>query len=296
MRIVVNDVDHGACITCTSPGGHRLMIDCGLSRTRPWSPSVAFRNQRIDTLIASNLDEDHLEDFEALWFASPIGAFLSNPTVDWLALGSMKEWDMGSGVRHAWSVLYNLDARLGNLDHPLGGVHWHCFWNCYASDFTDTNNLSVATFVDYGGFRMLYGGDLETAGWRRLLTRPDFVAKLAGVQVLIASHHGRENGKCDELFEFCTPKLIIFSDGEKQHGTQETTDYYGRKASGIPDWTRPKPSFGFQPTRSVMTTRSDGTITIDVKPQGGWMAYRDPRPVIPANTVFEALLRNKLLG
>jgi beta-lactamase superfamily II metal-dependent hydrolase len=290
VKIEVHDVDHGACIVCTSSAGHRLMIDCGRSRSRPWSPSTAYRGQRIDTLLASNLDEDHVEDFEGLWSASPIGAFVSNPTIGSTALGQMKNWDMRSGVNHAWSVLHTLGPQPGNWSHPLGGMHWHSFWNRYGTDFIDTNNLSLATFVDFGRFRMLYGGDLETPGWRKLLAIPDFRAKLSSVALVIASHHGRENGQCDELYELCKPQLIIFSDGEKQHETQETIGYYGSKATGIPDWSR-VPILGVQPRRRVMTTRTDGTIQIDV----GLRATGTSRP-LRTRASRRCWPRSKVLG
>ena len=52
----------------------------------------------------------------------------------------------------------------------------------------------------------------------------------------------------------CTPKLVIISDDYKQYDTQETTNFYGTKASGI---------LGFrneQGVRKVLTTRRDGPI------------------------------------
>ena len=50
-----------------------------------------------------------------------------------------------------------------------------------------------------------------------------FVVELAGVNVFIASHHGRENEYCENAFEVCHPHVIVFSDSEIKHATQEMT-------------------------------------------------------------------------
>jgi hypothetical protein len=136
-------------------------------------------------------------------------------------------------------------------------------------DFTDTNNLSLAVFVKFGSFTALFGGDLETPGWKRLLLNSDFRARLREVSLYVASHHGRESGKCDEVFQHCRPSLVVFSDGPKEHETQEATDWYARRAWGVPDYSRPAGLLG-QPRRYVMTTRSDGTIHIDIAENGRW--------------------------
>ncbi|MEF2557394.1 hypothetical protein VQ044_14090 [Aurantimonas sp. C2-5-R2] len=270
MRIDIHDVDHGGCTVITGPAGHRLMLDCGLCSDRPWYPSLAYKHQRIDTLMLMNLDEDHCEDLPYLWRDCPIGGLVSNPTVDARALRAMKaECGMRDGVTTATGILERFGPGfLGNWSHNLGGVAWHVFWNRYRVDFTDTNNLSLAALIRFGAFTILFGGDLERAGWRQLLTIPDFRAKLAETTVYVASHHGRENGCCDEIFEICSPELVIFSDGRKQFGTQETRDWYASRTGGIPDYTKPGGLFGLQPRRKVMTTRRDGTISIDVANDG----------------------------
>jgi beta-lactamase superfamily II metal-dependent hydrolase len=276
MRIEVHDVDHGGCTVITGPTGHRLMLDCGLSRDRPWYPSITYRDQRIDTLMLMNLDEDHCEDLPHLWRNCSIGGIVSNPTVDAQALRSMKaECGMRAGVEAATTILERFGPGfLGDWSHDLGGVAWHVFWNRYRADFTDTNNLSLATFVHFGPFTILFGGDLERAGWRRLLRNPNFRAKLATTTVYVASHHGRENGCCDEVFEICSPELVIFSDGSKQYGTQETRDWYAKRARGIPDVSKPAGLLR-QPVRKVMTKRRDGTIMIEVGDDGRfWVSTR----------------------
>ena len=290
MKIEIHDVDHGGCAVVTGPAGHRLMLDCGLCSDRPWYPSVTFLGQRIDTLMLMNLDEDHCEDLPYVWRDCPIGGLVSNPTVDARALRAMKaKHGMRDGVTAATQIFERFGPGfLGSWWHDLGGVAWQIFWNRYAVDFTDTNNLSLAAFVRFGAFTILFGGDLERVGWRWLLRNPDFRAKLAMVNVYVASHHGRENGCCNEIFEICRPQLTVFSDGRKQYGTQETRDWYASRTVGIPDYTKPEGLFGLRPLRKVMTTRRDGTITINVA--------NDGRDVVSSTRIESAVALSGLLG
>ena len=76
------------------------------------------------------------------------------------------------------------------------------------------------------------------------------------VNIFIASHHGRENGYCKEVFNHCNPEMVIISDQEREFSTQNH-DLYSQHARGI--------NFGtiFAPKhRKVLTTRSDGNIKI----------------------------------
>lgn len=271
MQVSIYDVDHGGCVVVTTPNGERLMLDCGRNVGRAWSPSEAFRDQRIDALFLLNLDEDHVEDLPELWNAAPIGSIVSNPTVSAGTLDLIKAGCMRAGVRKAHEILSQFGPGvMGWPPEDLGGVNVTWFWNRFGTHHTDTNNLSLAVFVEYGDFCILFGGDLETKGWRTLQTHPAFNSFLARTKVFVASHHGRRNGQCDEIFEHLKPEVILFSDGSKQYVSQETDNWYRTRAAGIPDLDKPEGLLG-RPRRYVMTTRRDGTMIINVQANGRYL-------------------------
>lgn len=273
MQIEIHDVDHGGCVVITGPQGHRLMLDCGYNLDRPWFPSIAYANQVIQTLMFLNLDEDHVEDLPDLWKRTQINGIFSNPTVTAPALKAMKLQGMRTGVQMAHDILaFFRSGCIGQWNHPLGGVWWHAFWNVFGCDFTDTNNLSLAVFVSYGPFTILFGGDMEASGWKKLLQNPSFVARLPEVKVYVASHHGRDNGRCEALFQHMKPEVVIFSDGAKTYGTQETTDWYGRRVTGIVETSKAPTALG-PIRRKVMTTRKDGTLRIEVATNGRFTVF-----------------------
>lgn len=109
-------------------------------------------------------------------------------------------------------------------------------------------------------FCILFPGDLEVAGWKQLLKNPDFQNVLQHGTVLVASHQGRENGCCDEVFYYASPKAIIISDTGKQHASQEISGWYGNRVLGYQE--------ADGTTRELLTTCYDGTITINVDTNG----------------------------
>jgi len=141
--------------------------------------------------------------------------------------------------------------------NPDGLSVW-MFHNNYP-DFTDTNNLSLLTFLDVGSWSFAITGDLERAGWLSLLEDPHVRGLLKRVDVFVASHHGRESGYCREVFDYCSPKQIVMSDGPVKHDTQLMANTYAQHASGMMFRT---PSG--QEVRRVVTTRRDGNIFWEV--------------------------------
>ena len=117
----------------------------------------------------------------------------------------------------------------------------------------DTNNLSLVVFVHYDGMGIVFPGDIEKAGWQQLLKNQGFRENLTGVNIFVASHHGRSNGYCEEVFIYCKPDIVIISDEEIRYDTQDVD--YGKHAKGLP-WNNTAEK------RYVLTTRSDGQITI----------------------------------
>jgi beta-lactamase superfamily II metal-dependent hydrolase len=120
--------------------------------------------------------------------------------------------------------------------------------------FLDENNLSMVVGLSLFDTHFLFPGDIERQGWLALLrdnpALRDFVRK---TDVLLASHHGRENGICEEMFYQlgCNPSLVVISDDYHKYDTQQTVQYYKSIAKGIPFRGR---------NRWVLTTRNDGDI------------------------------------
>lgn len=268
MRIEVFDVEHGACALVTADNGKYAMIDCGHNATTGWRPGdqlAARRVDRIEALAVTNYDEDHVSGLPNLLDRVHVQSLYRNKSVPPAAIRALKSEDgMGPGINRLVRDIEQVFTLPGSTP-DLSGVQIATFRNQYPDEFDDENNLSLAIFIKYGTQSILFPGDLERAGWLQLLRNMQFRAELAAVSVLFASHHGREDGICDELFAdgLCHPWYVVISDKQKGHQTQETTDFYRSIARGA--------AFRGEP-RHVLTTRRDGAITFDFASEA-WKAY-----------------------
>ena len=141
----------------------------------------------------------------------------------------------------------------GGVSPNFGNISIMPFWNTYPTDFEDENNLSLVVILKAYGLTICFPGDMEIAGWRNLLRDPAFVRAIGDVNIFVASHHGRANGCCEELFTYTAlnPAIVVISDAGIEFATQETVAWYRRRAGGI--------TLNGD-NRHVLTTRHDGRI------------------------------------
>lgn len=258
MKIEILDVGHGQCIYVLADNGNVMLFDCGSDeylQPSSYLPRVGCRG--IERFFVTNYDEDHISDLPRLR-RLPIQILHRNITLTAEQLRALKR-SSGPITTAMESLLQMMSCYTSKVVTPpeFPGFSFTCYSNRYGQDFTDTNNLSLVTFLHYRSVHLVIPGDLEAAGWRKLIEQPAFRAELRTVNLFVASHHGRESGYCEEVFEYCSPELVLVSDEEMQYATQEMTSVYASHASGV-RWPNQ--------VRYVLTTRSDGKITISQGP------------------------------
>jgi beta-lactamase superfamily II metal-dependent hydrolase len=122
----------------------------------------------VDYLFITNADQDHISDLDGLIQAGiSIGVFTRNGSITPQQLQTMKQ-QSGSltlGMRQYLALHegYN-DPVPRPFDSAMGGIRVRTYCNNYPQ-FTDTNNLSLVVVFEYNGFRIMFPGDLEEAGW-----------------------------------------------------------------------------------------------------------------------------------
>ncbi len=259
MEIQIFDVSHGFCAYLVADNGNVMLFDCGHNERTGFRPSLYLPRsgcRAIENLIISNYDEDHVSDLCNLLNVLPIEVFYGNRSITTEQLRQLK---LENGPLTAnMEKLISMMTTYTNTDYmppDFCGVE-HVKFYCTYPLFTDTNNLSFVSFIHYDGTGIVFPGDIEKKGWKYLLKQERFKDNLIRTNIFVASHHGRENGYCEEVFEYCKPSIVIISDKEIVHETQK--DCYAKHASGI-TWD------GGPERRYVLTTRSDGTIKVTKK-------------------------------
>lgn len=272
MILRVWDVEHGACAMLThhlnGHDGRLAMIDSGSKSD--WTPGKhikhALNRTTLDYLMITNADQDHMSGLENLWEEGlSITAFSRNRNITAEQMTEIKK-QSGPLTRDAQRYIKSMGEYIHPVTHEfndsMGGITRSTFSNSFPK-FRDTNNLSQAIFIKFGPFKMLFPGDLEKSGWQELLNNDKFKEELKGTTILEASHHGRESGFCEEIFDYFNPMAVVISDKPIVHDTQRTVPDYRNVVheNGVLVKTTGK-------RRHVLTTRRDGWIQFTVEDNG----------------------------
>ncbi len=273
MVLRIFDVEHGACTMLAGPNDAMAMIDCGHNSTTGWRPSVFLCNRvgrtYLDYLLITNADQDHLSDLSTFFESGiTIRTLLTNTQVSPATLRWIKQ-QCGPVTPDAEALL-QMRSAFGPpgsgipFGQAMGGITVRPFYHSFPT-FMNTNDLSCAFFVSFGPFKILFPGDIEKPGWEAHLNNPAFTAELCATTILVASHHGRENGFCEEVFQFLQPQAVVISDKSIVHSTQEMVPQYRRKVRGDGIRLTNEPD-----RRHVLTTRCDGDILFQVEENGNY--------------------------
>ena len=255
MRFEILNVEHGFAAYAIASDGSVLLFDCGHSPTcRPSEYLRAKGVHTIQRLFISNYDEDHIADLPNIRQRLSIEFLTRNTSISSTQLRSLKPYPISSAMDVLLKMIDYLWRKVPNKQLELPGIRVWTFHNEYPT-FTDTNNLSLLTFLDVGSVSFALTGDLEREGWLELLKDSQVCQLLERVNVFVASHHGRESGYCREVFNYCRPSLIVISDGPVKHDTQKMASTYAQHTSG--EWFNER---GDRKWRKVVTTRKDGHI------------------------------------
>lgn len=276
MLLRIWDVEHGACAMLHHQlnryAGRLAMIDSGC--TPDWRPSTFIKHSlgrtRVDYLFITNADQDHMSDLDGLWQEGiEVKTLVRNPHPPADELRKIKAaGGMSNDIERFLRIHDSYNQKVTEpFNDFMGGITRKTFFNKFP-EFRDTNNLSCAVFIEFAGFKILFPGDLEEAGWFALLQRQDFRDELGGVDVLVAAHHGRENGYCEDVFDCCQPRAIVMSDRAIIHDTQGMTQTYRQRV--IDSWPDGVKVATTTKQRHVLTTRRDGWIQFAVDANGSF--------------------------
>jgi beta-lactamase superfamily II metal-dependent hydrolase len=284
MKIELFNVGHGSAALVIADNQNLMLLDCGHD-DKGFRPSeyLPKRWRAIQAFIPSHYDSDHVSDLSQLASRMPIERLYSNTTIPVSEIVRLKQQEgpLSAGMQKLLDMKSTFGVPGTATTPDLSGIHFYVFYHSY-SQFQDMNNLSLVTFVEYGDFSIIFPGDLERVGWLVHLENPLFRQYLSRVKVFVASHHGRDNGYCQDVFKWCKPELVIISDKGMQHDTQEHS--YAQHASGQ-EFFRNGYSIG---SRYVLTTRCDGHIVIEKRPSLNFaLIYNTNEAILTPTPVYQ---------
>jgi len=288
MEICVFDVGNASCNFICSPNGYAMMIDCGSSDEKEnpvdlinyWKENNEdlFKPQDYVTktgksyplalLHITHPDKDHVRNADRIY---------KELTPFQLKRVYSEKFDDANEIDKNYIKDFDKRYRSDSTEEIKWGFEENRVFSIPIETVKSEpalkgkvrNNSSIIRYVKYKGIRILFTGDLETAGWDWLAKNNSSFSNLMkeGLDILIAPHHGHESGFPDALFKLTgNVKVIILSkDSEASKEDSDVYKGYSSHADGI-IYTNANDDDSY--VAKVMTTRSNGNICMVIDDDG----------------------------
>lgn len=249
---------------------HTRLVDCG-GEAEGFSPvefivskNILPKNSlgkpKLGNLTLTNYDHDHFSWLPDLRKKVDIWTTRLPKNISSEELKNHKD-EVTDALKHVCDLK---DTYTGNaVDFkPVYTTHSYHLEQSDLEGDLNTNHLSQMLFIEFGGSKLCVAGDLERVAWEKILQKEGVKSHLLSTNILIAPHHGRDNGYHELIFENCFPEVVIISDKDIMHDTQGgMAQKYASHVLGD--------GINFDGvSRKVLTTRSDGHILIEFSADG----------------------------
>lgn len=272
-HFIIYNVKLGQCIGVLphDQRDYAMMVDCGhddefhpIDDLSQYLPQASNKKPSLRCLILTNYDHDHFSGLPNLHNSAIIESVLLPKNLSMEEVRNLKPTSTDAlDTLEVIRTTYTADVT--NYTPPFTRK----VFSLQQTELTnagipiETNHLSQMVFVKYGETTICIPGDLENRSWELMLAKADVQAWLRQTNILIAPHHGRENGYHEEIFDYCKPSCIILSDKSVVHETQmDMTALYSGHVSG--KGIVYTPATGNPVTRKTLTTRNDGHILVTI--------------------------------
>lgn len=245
LRVSVLSVGHGLSVLIESPSGRTLLYGGGMMGNPRRATDVVQQtlwhrgHSRLDGVVLSHADVDHVNGVAGLIRTLPIGRLLISPQfLDWNQPEVRQVLDT---ARHC-QVRVRLTWRDDSL--ALGdGIRCRVLHPTATEYLSPDNANSIVLLLEFAGRRLLLTGDLERDGLLRLLQSPP-----QPCDVLLAPHHGSLGANTTDLARWARPNwLVVSADRRANLATLKSR---------------------FGPDTTVLSTSDHGAITFEIRADG----------------------------
>lgn len=234
-RITALDVGQGQCVVIEVPNGPCVVLDCGSTSLggvgeRVLAPYLWHRGRtRIDTLILSHADADHVNGLPQLFDRFPVGRVL---------VSEVFASDEAGAALVTWLERRTVVEvmRRGDTLTLAPGLTLDCLWPdrellpAVANERLQRNEGSLVLLLKAGPTGVLLPGDAENAGFA------GYAPLLKGpTKVLFAPHQGSKVEGISDMLAKLRPEHVIVS-ARETFPSSESMQAYQAQAKVYPTW------------------------------------------------------------
>lgn len=246
LQIIYADVGQGDGIFIRSPSDTTYLIDGGSTDTRNvgkyrlLSMVKYYGVAKIDYIIVTHMDEDHISGIKELLDLLPIGQIvipsIQNPDEAYHQFVKLVS-EKGIVVKYLEKgmVLKDKSLELACL-HPNKKL-----------SYKDRNSYSTVLSLSYKGFKALFTGDLDEEGEKEIQSQ------LQEYHILKVAHHGSRFSTNSQFLEKVQPPIAVISCGKDNK--------YGHPHKELVDRLK-------EIDCQILTTPADGAIICQVYKKG----------------------------
>ncbi len=223
LEVTILDVGQGGAILLRTPSRVTVLVDGGpnpQALNRALGPQFSYWSRRIDLVVATQPDQDHIGGLADVLARYEVGAVLQPVTEANTA--AFKAWQEAVR-RHGVPLLQAEAGQQVNLGDGVMLEVLHPPARPLSGTRSDIDNNSVVLRVVYGDVSFLLTGDLFALGETYLVERD---ANLAST-VLKVGHHGSDTSTTQAFLQAVNPSAAVISvadDNPFGHPRQSTLD------------------------------------------------------------------------
>lgn len=214
------NVGQGESIYIEFPNGDDVLIDAGKSNQGDTVVNY-LKNQEskidIEYLIATHPDADHVGGMQQVFKDLNIKNFIypknaTHTTQTWqnvLSLASLEGCTIQNGTP---GTTFNISGATMKFIQS-------------STDFSDNNDDSIVTYLDYNNTEFLFSGDIEETAEKDMVSK----GLVPDVDFMTVPHHGSKGSSTSEFLSKAKPEYAIVSVGDNSYGhpTADALNRYG---------------------------------------------------------------------